>query len=47
MGPAVPKQISIYYTFFVYRTSSKSVRDVLTIPYRFGVPTLAWPLNKT
>ena len=36
-----------YFDFLMYRTSTKRVRDTLTIPYRFGVGTLAWPLNKT
>jgi hypothetical protein len=31
----------------MYSASSKRVRDIVTIPCRFGVRTLAWPLKKT
>jgi hypothetical protein len=35
------------FDFFMYRASSKRVRDIVTIPCRFAVRTLAWPLKKT
>jgi len=33
------------FDFLIYRASSKRVRDIITIPCRFGVRTLAWPLK--
>ena len=50
--PRTVQHVASRYTDYairplMYRTSSKRVRDVLTIPFSFGVRTLAWPLNKT